>query len=79
MVCDSVEAASRSLQDYSEESISNLVDRIVSSKMEDNQFDEAPISIKELRVMKDVLKKRLGQIYHERIAYPSRVKKKIKQ
>jgi len=81
MICDSVEAASRTLKDYNETTISSLVDQIVSAKMEDGQFDEAPISIKELIKMKDVLKNRLGQMYHERIAYPSRSPRKriIKQ
>ena len=72
MICDSVEAASRSLKDYKEETVSALVDKIVSSKMEEGQFDEAPISIKELIIMKDVLKNNIMQMYHARIAYPER-------
>ena len=70
MLCDSIEAASRSLKDYSEESFSNLVDNIVSGKMKAGQLENSDISVKELGTVKDVLKKYLAQLYHERIEYP---------
>ncbi len=72
MICDSVEAASRSLKDYSAESISVLVDRIVAGKSKEGQFDNADISLRELSVMKDEIKTYLQQMYHSRISYPKR-------
>lgn len=73
MLCDTLEAASRSLKDYSQESIAELVDRIVDSKMKDGQFSDADISLKEINVVSRVLKEYLQQVYHARVAYPKRI------
>lgn len=70
MICDSVEAASRSLEDYTSESFDSFVDKIVSSKMDEGQFDEADITLKELNTVKKELKSYLVGVYHERIVYP---------
>ena len=70
MMADAVEAASRTLKDYSEESISNLVERILASRFDDNQLAQADISFKEIREVKASFKQYLQQIYHARIAYP---------
>ena len=70
MICDAVEAASRSLKDYSQESISGLVDRIVDGKAAEDQFDDADISLREVSTMKDTIKSYLQQMYHSRISYP---------
>ena len=75
MICDGVEAASRSLKDYSAESISALVDGIVAGKIAEGQLSEAYISLKEIDVMKAEIKAYLQQMYHSRIAYPKRVAK----
>lgn len=72
MIADSVEAASRTLKDYSQESISELVDRIVAAKSAEGQFDEADITIAEIGKVKNSLKTSLQQIYHARISYPKR-------
>ena len=72
MIADAVEAASRTLRNYSEESISSLVEKIVQSKMDAGQFVEADISFKEIDAVKEFLKSNLLQIYHARIAYPKR-------
>ena len=72
MMADAVEAASRTLKDYSEESISALVDRILASKLDDSQLAEAEISIHEINQVKASFKAYLQQIYHARIAYPKR-------
>jgi len=70
MIVDTVEAASRSLKKTSPEIIEELVDNLVESKLADNQFQLANISIKEIRIAKDVLKNSLKSIYHNRIEYP---------
>ena len=72
MICDSVEAASRSLKDYSYDTISALVDRLVDGKIADGQFADADISLKEVEVVKKEIKAYLQQMYHTRIAYPKR-------
>lgn len=73
MLCDAVEAASRSLKDYSQQSIGALVDKIVDGKADDGQLSESDISLREVNVLKDVMKKYLQQMYHSRISYPKRM------
>jgi putative nucleotidyltransferase with HDIG domain len=75
MMCDAVEAASRSLKDYSEKSISGLVDRIVDGKADDGQLSDSDISLRELNRIKEVMKAYLQQMYHSRISYPKRENK----
>ncbi len=70
MLCDGIEAASRTLTDFSPESISAFVEKMVASKME--QFDDSEISLKELNVVKGVLKTYLAQAHHARVVYPKR-------
>lgn len=70
MMADAVEAASRSLTDYSKESIDALVDKIIDGQMADGLFKESPISFRDVETVKDTFKKRLATIYHSRIAYP---------
>ena len=70
MMADSVEAASRSLPEYTEESISNLVDKIIDSQVEEGYFKECPITFKDIAVIKAVFKEKLKTVYHTRISYP---------
>ena len=70
MMADSVEAASRTLKAYTRESISDLVENIVSRQAEDEQFTEADLSFADMTVIKDIFKNRLTNIYHSRIEYP---------
>jgi putative nucleotidyltransferase with HDIG domain len=72
MMADAVEAASRSLSKYSEESISELVERIVYLQEQDGQFSEVPLTFKDISDIKSTFKKRLLNIYHVRVAYPER-------
>lgn len=70
MMADAVEAASRSLKDYSPQSIDTLVDKIIDSQQHDGLFKESPISYRDVEEVKKTFKKRLATIYHSRIAYP---------
>lgn len=70
MIADSVEAASRSLDDNSEEEIRKLVDRITADKFTDGQFDECPLTFRELNVVKQKLVEILKATHHLRIKYP---------
>lgn len=72
MICDTLEAASRTLKDNSAATFSVFVENIVASKMKIGQFDQADISIKDLNTFKETLKAYLSQIYHERVVYPQR-------
>ena len=72
MICDTLEAASRTLKDNSAATFSVFVENIVASKMKIGQFDQADISIKDLNTVKETQKAYLSQIYHERVVYPQR-------
>lgn len=76
MIIDSVEAASRSLDDHTAEAIDQLIERIVDSKVKDNQFDDADITMSEIKQVKAHLKKLLKGLYHVRIKYPEDDKSK---
>ena len=70
MICDTIEAASRTLKDNTPETFDKFVENIVAAKINAGQLDNADISLKDLSRIKSVLKSYLGQIYHDRIAYP---------
>ena len=72
MICDTLEAASRTLKDNSAATFSVFVENIVASKMKIGQFDQADISIKDLNTVKETLKAYLSQISHESVVYPKR-------
>lgn len=72
MLCDAVEAASRSLKDYSRDNISSLVDNIVDGKAADGQLSDSAISLRELNIVKEVMKTYILQMYHSRVSYPKR-------
>jgi putative nucleotidyltransferase with HDIG domain len=69
MMADSVEAASRSLKVYDHESLDKLVDGIINYQLAEGQFEEAPITFKDLSEAKTSLKNSLRGIYHQRISY----------
>ena len=70
MMCDAVEASSRSLKEYTEESISSLVNRIIDGQEQAGYFRECPITYRDVQETKRVLIESLKTVYHTRIAYP---------
>ena len=70
MMADAVEAASRSLPEYTEENIANLVDRIVDGQVAEGYFRDCPITFKDITDIKTVFKEKLRTMYHTRITYP---------
>lgn len=70
MMADSVEAASRSLPDYSEQSIRNLVDHLIDTQVSEGYFRDCPITFRDIQYAKTVLIEKLKTIYHTRISYP---------
>lgn len=74
MMADSVEAASRSLPVYTEESIAGLVDRIIDAQVSEGFFRECPITFKDIAIVKSVFKEKLRTMFHTRISYPEQRK-----
>ena len=74
MMADAVEAASRSLQDYTEQSIRDLVERIIDTQVAEGYFRECPITFRDIQYAKTVLIEKLKTIYHTRVSYPSEKK-----
>ena len=70
MMADSVEAASRSLPDYTEKSIRDLVDHIIDTQVAEGFFRDCPITFRDIQYAKTVLIEKLKTIYHTRISYP---------
>lgn len=70
MMADSVEAASRSLKTYNEQSIHELVDKIIKGQIELDQFVNSDITFRDINTIKKILKKKLLSIYHVRVEYP---------
>lgn len=70
MMCDGVEAASKSLKEPTSGLIDNFVEKIINKQMEEGQFLNANITFKEIQLIKKILKRKLKNIYHLRIEYP---------
>ena len=70
MMADAVEAASRSLTEYTEQSISELVNRLIDEQVANGFYTQSPITFRDITEAKDVLIERLKSIYHTRIQYP---------
>ena len=70
MMADAVEAASRSLPEYTEESINTLIDKIIDGQVAEGYFKECPITFKDIAMVKALFKEKLKTVYHTRITYP---------
>lgn len=75
MMCDAVEAASRSLREYTADSISEMVNRIIDTQVKEGYFTECPITFHDISRAKQILIERLKNIYHTRIQYPKQTAK----
>lgn len=71
MMADAVEARSRSLQEYTEESIATMVNQMIDAQIQDGQFAETPLSFSDVEAIREVFTTKLVAIHHQRIAYPS--------
>lgn len=76
MICDTVEAASRSVEEISEKTLAELVDRLVMEKAEDGQFEDCQLTFEELAKVKKTLIKTLLLSHHVRVKYPKKESKK---
>ncbi len=70
MMADAVEAASRSLKEYSEESIRGLVEKIIDTQLDEGYFKSSPLTFRDIQTVKEVFVNKLLTVYHSRIAYP---------
>ena len=76
MMADAIEARSRSLEDFSEESIAKAVNQMIDAQIADGQFDETPLSFKDVDAIRQVFVSRLTAMNHHRISYPTLNKEK---
>ena len=74
MMADSVEAASRSIKEYTEENINNKVDEVINGKIAAGELELCPLTFSDIHTIKEVFKKRLKAMYHTRISYPKEKK-----
>ena len=72
MMCDSVEAATKSLEKPSAEKINLYVEKIIDSQIDGNQFSDCELTFKNISVIKSILKDKLKNIYHVRVEYPKK-------
>jgi len=70
MMADAVEARSRSLSEYTEESIDEMVEEMIGTQISDGEFKDAPITFRDVELVKAVFKEKIKNIYHNRIKYP---------
>jgi hypothetical protein len=77
MMADAVEAASRSLKEYTVQSIDNLVEKIINEQLNSGQFNYANINFKDISLIKAIFKKKLQNIYHVRLEYPEMPKQVV--
>ena len=74
MMADACEAATKSLSDHSEESISAMVNKVIDNQVADGLLRETPISFRDVETVKKLFIERLRTAYHARVAYPSDIK-----
>ena len=70
MMADAIEAASRSLKEYNEESIDHLVENLIDAQIAEGSFKNAAITFRQVEIVKQVFKEKLKSMYHHRISYP---------
>jgi cyclic-di-AMP phosphodiesterase PgpH len=76
-IADSVEAAVRSLNQPTPETIESLVKKIVSDRLQDGQLNECDLTLKELETVSHSFCETLKGIFHSRIEYPEMTKKVV--
>jgi putative nucleotidyltransferase with HDIG domain len=74
MMADTVEAASRSIEKIDENAINNLVDSLIDKQIANGQYEDAPLTFKDVSIIKRIFKQKLVNIYHARIEYPKEIK-----
>lgn len=72
MICDTLEAASRTLPDYGRETVSNFVEQIVNKKLNQGQLKDSELTQQDIGIIKETLKNEICNLHHARIRYPKR-------
>jgi hypothetical protein len=73
MMADSIEAASRSLKVITEESLQELVDKIIANQQREEQYADTNLTFRDVKIVKELFVSKLQNIYHTRIEYPAEV------
>lgn len=76
MMADSIEAVSRSMSNYDDDTINQMVERIIGDQIAEGSMNEAPLTFKQIEVAKSVFKEKIKNIYHSRVSYPELKEKK---
>ncbi|WP_283153960.1 HD family phosphohydrolase [Guptibacillus hwajinpoensis] len=76
-IADCIEAAVRSMNKPNPDTIESLVRKIITERLEDGQFDECDLSLRELDIVAKTILETLNGIFHSRIEYPTELKKKV--
>ena len=71
MMADSIESATRVLQEPNAKRLRNLVEKIIQNKQEEGQLDESPLTLAEITILKEAFANSLASIHHQRIEYPT--------
>ncbi len=69
MIADAVESASRTLKDHSQEELDALINKIIQDRLNDNQLDESPLTLKDIKIIASTLSRVLRSVFHKRIKY----------
>ena len=78
MIADAVEAASRTLKDHTQEELDNLINKIIKDILNDNQLDESPLTLKDIKIIATTLSRVLRSVFHKRIKYQEAIEEDIK-
>ena len=70
MMSDAVEASTRSIEDKTEQNLSEMIDKVIGHQLATGQFDNASITMKEINTIRDAFKRFIRGVYHVRISYP---------
>ena len=79
MIADSVESASRTLKDHSQEELDNMINKIIQTKLDDGQLSDSPLTLKDLKTIASVLSKNLRAAHHQRIKYHENIIQELEE
>ena len=79
MIADSVESASRTLKDHSQEELDNMINKIIQTKLDDGQLSDSPLTLKDLKKIEYVLSKNLRAAHHQRIKYHENIIQELEE
>ena len=79
MIADSVESASRTLKEHSQEEIDGMINKIIQSKLNDGQLSDSPLTLKDLKTIATVFSKNIRAAHHQRIKYHENIIQELEE